>query len=339
MTGQVEESHTADDAGADPPISAGGDTVHSPHVASFPFDNLDADAVLRSSDNVLFHVFRGILTTVSPVFSSMFSLPQPSFSHDGGGAPTIVVTETSDTLDSFLRLSYPLPSPPKFASFDDAKRVLQVMHKFQVAWHSSLLVPALLPHIEKNPLRVYAYALHLGFGELALLAARQTLLLEDLTEWCEELRDISGEEFQRLLVYRKRAVTAVTAVTADMTAFWCPLNKCMKRWTWLVCYTCTKHHSNCHNRSACACPTVAEWFATFWTQLSTVLRATPTAAALKLAPVVTASRTMGAAVNCVTCRAAIMEEFPRFLEVLGDELEQRISELQLKEDIQDPLEP
>ncbi|EJF64447.1 hypothetical protein DICSQDRAFT_178862 [Dichomitus squalens LYAD-421 SS1] len=313
MTGQVEESHTADDAGADPPISAGGDTVHSPHVASFPFDNLDADAVLRSSDNVLFHVFRGILTTVSPVFSSMFSLPQPSFSHDGGGAPTIVVTETSDTLDSFLRLSYPLPSPPKFASFDDAKRVLQVMHKFQVAWHSSLLVPALLPHIEKNPLRVYAYALHLGFGELALLAARQTLLLEDLTEWCEELRDISGEEFQRLLVYRKRAVTAVTA---DMTAFWCPLNKCPKRWTWLVCYTCTKHRSNCHYRSACACPTVAEWFATFWTQLSTVLRATPTPAALKLAAVVTALRNMGAAVNCI-----------------------RISKLQLKEEIQDPLEP
>ncbi|TBU34026.1 hypothetical protein BD311DRAFT_340263 [Dichomitus squalens] len=340
MTGQVEEPHpphTTDDAsGPDVSTSAEGDPVpHTPHVASFPFDKPDADAVLRSSDNVQFRVFRGVLTSVSPVFSSIFSLPQSSSSHDGDGTPTIDVTETSNTLDSFLRLSYPFPSPPAFASFDDAKRVLQVIHKFQIAWHSSLLVPALLPHIRENPLRVYASALRFAFDELALLAARQTLLLEDLTEWCEELRDISGEEFQRLLVYRRRAVAAVTT---DMTASWCPVWKCPKRWAWLVCPTCTKHRSNCHNPFVCACPTVAEWFAAFWIRLSTVLRATPTAAALKLAPVVTASRTMGAAVNCVTCRAAIMEEFPRFLEVLGDELEQRISELTLKQELHEPLE-
>ena len=338
MTGQAHHqdlSHAtalnSDKRQADDPSTCAADgTLHVPQLASPPFDNPDADTILRSVDNVHFRVFRGILTTVSPFFSSMFALPQPSSPNaHPQGAPIVDVSEASDTLDVFLRLCYPFPTSPTFASFDDAKRVLEAMHKFQVAWHSSLLTPALLPHIQDDPIRVYAFAVRYAFDDLALLAARQTLLLEDLSQWCSELRDITGEEFQRLLIYRKQAITVVSAVASSLSVFWCPSAECPVRWTWLRCIRCTIHQVNCFDCDTCACRAVAVWFGTFWYQLSTMIRTTPTPAALKLPPAITAVRSLGATVNCADCRGAIMEEIPRFLVLLGNEWEQAISKVSL----------
>ncbi|KAI0255963.1 hypothetical protein BJV78DRAFT_1113987, partial [Lactifluus subvellereus] len=42
-----------------------------------PFDDADADIILRSSDQVNFHVYKVILSVASPFFKDMFSLPQP----------------------------------------------------------------------------------------------------------------------------------------------------------------------------------------------------------------------------------------------------------------------
>ncbi|KAF8273062.1 hypothetical protein EI94DRAFT_1564704 [Lactarius quietus] len=42
-----------------------------------PFDDADADIILRSSDQVDFHVYRVLLSKSSPFFKSIFSLPQP----------------------------------------------------------------------------------------------------------------------------------------------------------------------------------------------------------------------------------------------------------------------
>lgn len=42
--------------------------------ASWPFDNPNAEVILRSSDNVHFRVFKGNLALASPVFKDMFTL-------------------------------------------------------------------------------------------------------------------------------------------------------------------------------------------------------------------------------------------------------------------------
>ncbi|OJT03115.1 hypothetical protein TRAPUB_6303 [Trametes pubescens] len=51
--------------------------------ASAPFDRDDADLILRSSDNIDFHVHRIILTLASPVFAGMFTTPQPPDTNSG----------------------------------------------------------------------------------------------------------------------------------------------------------------------------------------------------------------------------------------------------------------
>ena len=57
--------------------------------AAFPFDEGDADATLRTSDNVEFGVHRVILSLASPIFKDMFSMPQPQT----GGRGTAVTGE------------------------------------------------------------------------------------------------------------------------------------------------------------------------------------------------------------------------------------------------------
>lgn len=54
-------------------------------IASPPFDDPEADIILRSSDNVDFHVYKFLLSLVSPVFKSMFALPQISLEEGGDG--------------------------------------------------------------------------------------------------------------------------------------------------------------------------------------------------------------------------------------------------------------
>ena len=45
--------------------------------ATAPFDHAKADIVLRSSDNVDFRVFKLFLSLASPVFETLFDIPQP----------------------------------------------------------------------------------------------------------------------------------------------------------------------------------------------------------------------------------------------------------------------
>ncbi|KAK7012966.1 hypothetical protein R3P38DRAFT_2547565, partial [Favolaschia claudopus] len=59
-----------------------------------------ADTILRSSDGIDFHVWRVILSSASPFFKDMFSLPQDTSSE--AGTPVIPVAENSQLLDAFL---------------------------------------------------------------------------------------------------------------------------------------------------------------------------------------------------------------------------------------------
>ena len=43
--------------------------------ASEPFDHAKADIILRSSDNIDFHVFKLFLSLASPFFEDMFNIP------------------------------------------------------------------------------------------------------------------------------------------------------------------------------------------------------------------------------------------------------------------------
>ncbi|KAI1781770.1 hypothetical protein LXA43DRAFT_628188 [Ganoderma leucocontextum] len=305
-------------------------------VASAPFDDPSkADIVLRSSDNVDFYVFGCILAIASPeVFAPMLSLPQPVESPSADGVdkelPIVDVSETSSTLRPILELCYPLTAPLTFASFDHAKDVLHALHKYQILWPWDPIITPLMSHIREHPLRMYAVAVRLAFDDLAQLAAYTSLLHGDLYQYCVELDGISGTDFQRVVIYRKRAVAALS----HFSARWLPTTVTPpgpggSRWVWLTCRGCISHRRNCVN-GPCKCG-VAQWFTDYWRVIQETLRATPCAPALKQPVVVSATLALSGTVDCGTCKAAIAKDIPQYLELLEDELNKRISEIKLKE--------
>ena len=69
-----------------------------------PFDDDDADIILRSSDQVEFLVYKVILSKASPVFKTMFSLPQPATDI---ARPIVDLAENSKVLAAVLSAIYP----------------------------------------------------------------------------------------------------------------------------------------------------------------------------------------------------------------------------------------
>lgn len=66
-----------------------------------------ADIILRSGGPKLveFRAHRTILSIASPVFETMFSLPQPAADKS---LPVCDLSEDANTLDALLRLIYPV---------------------------------------------------------------------------------------------------------------------------------------------------------------------------------------------------------------------------------------
>lgn len=69
-----------------------------------PFDDADADVILRSADGADFRLYKVILAKASPFFRGMFTLPD---SHPPGEPQVVTMTEDADTLSNLLRLRYP----------------------------------------------------------------------------------------------------------------------------------------------------------------------------------------------------------------------------------------
>ena len=138
----------------------------SPRDYGPPFDDAGADAVLRSADNIDFRVYRVILSKASPLFSTMFSLPQQDTSADTTShKPTqnqssaIAMSEHSPTLAHLLTLCYPFEDP-SLTSLDDLALLLAASQKYEVAraratarrlFHSS-------PEYAANPIKAFRLA-------------------------------------------------------------------------------------------------------------------------------------------------------------------------------------
>ncbi|KAI0789316.1 hypothetical protein C8Q75DRAFT_807410 [Abortiporus biennis] len=144
-------------------------------MASEPFDATDADIILRTSDNVYFHVYKVILSVASPYFKTMFSLPQGG-SRAQQDQPVIDVEEDSRTIDDLLRLCYPVDDPVNLT--DDFARVAKVVAaavKYDLKEATTLMKTALSNFIPSVPLRVYAITCRLSpnLDDLLISAAKQ----------------------------------------------------------------------------------------------------------------------------------------------------------------------
>ncbi|KAI0675715.1 hypothetical protein C8Q78DRAFT_345117 [Trametes maxima] len=172
--------------------------------AAAPFDREDADIVLRSSDNVEFHVHRIILSLASPVFADMLTLPQPP--GDNPARPVVDVSEDSETFGIFLRICYPL-AEPRLTSFPLIRKVLACAAKYEAPRVISFMKIALTRPglLEEDPLRVFAIACCFGLEEEAALAAEKAVIDERV--FGTECPDISAAAYHRLLkLHRTRDV-------------------------------------------------------------------------------------------------------------------------------------
>jgi hypothetical protein len=193
--------------------------VEKTSTAQAPFDDPTGDVTLRSSDGVDFHVFKFILSLVSPVFKDMFTLPQGSQSGIPS-VPVISVEENSITLNSLLLLCYPA-STPTFNNLEEGKAVLEAAKKYDMGAalsHAADLVIA--QFAPTNSLELYALSCRFGWQHHAQTAAAWTLEIKDLgrpSSMFTGLRDITGFDYHRLLVYHYECGVAAQAVVGSLS--------------------------------------------------------------------------------------------------------------------------
>ena len=168
-----------------------------------PFDDADADTILRSVDDLDFRVYRVILSKASPVFRDMFTFPHPGpgCKHDDDdddhkdGLPLVRLRESSMTLSMLLYAIYPVsPShaPPPYAAqglgedngvLDTLTEAWLAADKYEVSGLRSALTTSLQTHplMARQPLRMFGVAYYLRSQELLQTAAARTLPLAPLT--------------------------------------------------------------------------------------------------------------------------------------------------------------
>ena len=187
--------------------------------AGTPFDEANADVILRTSDNVDFRVFKIFLSFSSPLFRTMFELPQAegNIGETKGGLPITLVSEHSTVLKRLLLFCLPLDIEV-YDDIKDIQSLLEVAIKYTVnravekakEW---LMLPRFL---EAEPLRVFAIACRYGLQEEALTAARLTwnrpLADENIGQ---ELDYTFGTQLFRLLQYQRHCIQAVRSLATD----------------------------------------------------------------------------------------------------------------------------
>ncbi|KAI0366980.1 hypothetical protein BV20DRAFT_981594 [Pilatotrama ljubarskyi] len=220
----------------------------APRAAPPPFDNYSAEIILRTADNVDFHVRPAIVEEVSSTFADMVSFPQPPAASTlaESAAHVVPLTETSEIVEPLLRVFYPARVvAPEFSSLNHLKPVLEAARKYQVDAVMQVLARSLVQFARDVPLQAYAIALHFGLEESARLAAKQFVAHVPPWPFTKELELISGAAHYRLLEYRddcvKAAKSAIDLRWLDDTTF-----------TWFSC----RNSGGCLSRSANRLPRI-----------------------------------------------------------------------------------
>jgi len=191
--------------------------------AKAPFNNPDAEVIIRSSDNVDFRVFKLFLSSVSVVFKDMFAIPQGPTDvtqvdqEMKDGVPVISITEESQIVERLLMFCYPniLISVPVLKTVDEILPMLEVAIKYGIEMLESRMREALFrpPVVEKRAMQLFVIAYHHRWEKEMRIAARHTLVQPAWNGlYVAELESITGGDLHRLQQYRLECATAATRV-------------------------------------------------------------------------------------------------------------------------------
>lgn len=196
-------------------------------VAEAPFNKLDADIILRSSDAVDFRVRQGILAETSPKFeysviSQHFLDIKPSRASatyskkrkrpEDEGTPIITIAANSEALRIFLLFCYPGHNPDAFTC-DNIYDVRQLAIEYNVEFIQDFMDDEWEYYAKEEPFHAYAVAFDHAWSQGVKTAARASLRRPMLTH---PLPDYMGHmhigDLTRLQNYHSECAAAALSV-------------------------------------------------------------------------------------------------------------------------------
>jgi len=190
-------------------------------LAEAPFDDAQADLILRSSDEVPVHfrVFKNILSLASPIFADMFSIPSPSplseKPHGGVQVPVVPLSEHSTALDIALRHIYPVQRTPKTDTLHCASILAEFSRKYQVEVFHQFIIGYLRDGIKNDPVGVYAIAVTYGYDDIGADSARSCLDLPFSALQSSYLRYATAEHISELFRYHVACGQVASALASS----------------------------------------------------------------------------------------------------------------------------
>ncbi|THH13775.1 hypothetical protein EW146_g6487 [Bondarzewia mesenterica] len=311
-----------------------------------PFDDKDADIILRSSnhtkfrssDHTDFWVYKNILAKASPFFRDMFSLPQlgaEPLDIKWAGVPVIPVEEEAITLGALLLLCYPVQDEFMRLSLDLSMlgSILRAARKYDMkcAYDAAHRMFVQSPLFMSHPAQAFGVAWRCRLEREVRAAARQCLYrVMSLETLGEDLKSIEGEGLFELFSYHKKCGKVANGLATNFA--W------IKRrngsvWDWAS--------ANMWNQSEtddCQCSGTAiqvsdqneKWHARSWWSMYMMyaggeLRDVPAGKSVTDS-VQLASAIVGAS-SCAYCRERAPKALLDFSRIFAQEVERRVSQV------------
>ncbi|TFY76285.1 hypothetical protein EWM64_g7729 [Hericium alpestre] len=307
-------------------------TLHNdqkPRDYGAPFDDSDADVVLRSSDNADFRVYKVILAKSSPFFSDLFSIPQPeeekaspdpAHTESTPQLPVIDVSEHSRILAMLLSMCYPLADEPTFSSLQELCSVLAAAKKYDMdrAYKTASRAFAQSSFLANRPARAYASVCRLELEPEARNAARaclrQAISLESLGE---DIAFMDGPALHKLWRYHRMCGEEASSVAKNFT--WITRRN-GEAWAWAP-------PSGCCVATAIVVANNETWQARGWwtsymARAAVALKDRPWGEVVKARELLLPSFQM---LTCGRCSPLLVESLLAFSQVFAEEVERRIN--------------
>lgn len=293
---------------------------------------------------------KSLLSLASPVFSEMFSVPQPNSSPDSD-TPTdlpIDLSEPSKTIKLILSLCWHTDSPTSLLidSLSDIANLLQAADKYDIKTIQEHARYSLTraKFLENEPLRVYAIASRYGAHDIAALAAQRVLrypLLHE--EYFSELEIVDGGTIYRVLRYHKQCMAAALEVAINHT--WirdgtyvfidCPEahpdgddeedddDKALETRKTTIRTHPSRKHKNGYLKSVSVHPWWTKFMATTKVALSESIHSETIQNKGRV------KEALSSASQCSHCCRRVKSDFSKFLEAFVNEVEERVNEIKL----------
>ncbi|EIM88769.1 uncharacterized protein STEHIDRAFT_93746 [Stereum hirsutum FP-91666 SS1] len=319
--------------------------------AGSPFDALDSDCILRSSDNVDFRIHKVILSLASDVFNSMFALPSSSASDSldfmfalpssnsnnqetKDGLPVITLAEPFKILDPLLRLCYPVRMPTfTTLPFPTLMSLYDGVDKYAMKDIAQPILDALVEDLPRYPMTAFAFGCRHDLRNLAVTAAKETLIYaKDSLPYVSELDRITGSQLHRLYVYHRQCRAAASELAMSDWS-WIPALSSIPLGTALnSCTTCRigvamekeliagMVHRTSDNKWLLYCP---RWWAVYMCEARGALRKNPRGATVQSRELLGLAMQKAVQCNKEACRVGSVAMI-EFSELFAQEVEKAI---------------